>query len=232
MAPTPATSCIDCIRSFHTKPMILMNRPLPYLLFLSFAGLASAGSPPTDKSPAPFAPAMSTSRFDKGYMGFQSATGAYFSTSTGDSDETTLNYTLSTYRVGFMLNEVKGEAWWHGNTELLVEGFFGTVLKGPGDYLGGANLALRYNFIPFGTNWTPYVQAAAGGFFSDIHPEDTRGNSWDLNLQASAGVRYLLTESWSISLEAGYQRVSSLRIASGQQGLDALGAQIGFSRFF
>lgn len=175
---------------------------------------------------------MATSRFDKGYMAFQSATGAYFSLSSGDSDESTLNYTLSTYRLGVMLFDAGGASWWHGNTQLLVEGFFGTVLDGPGDYLGGANLALRYNFVPFDTNWTPYVQAAAGGFYSDIHPQDKPGNSWDLNLQASVGVRYLLTERWSLSLEGGYQRVASLSISSRNQGLHSLGAQIGCSRFF
>ena len=176
---------------------------------------------------------MSTSRFDKGHIEFQSVTGAYFSLSSGGSDEPTLNYTLSTYRFGIMMYDVTGDGWWRGNTELLVEGFFGTVFEGPGDYLGGANLALRYNFVPLDSNWTPYLQAGVGGFYNDIHRDRTQSRitkTVELNLQASVGVRYLFSEHWSIALEGGYQRVAAP--ASSHQGLDAMGMQVGFSRFF
>lgn len=211
-----------------------MKKLFPFLL-LGFASLSMAGDITVGKSSATTAAAES-SLFDQGRIELQSATGAYFSFGSGSGDHSPdISYSLSTYRLGYMLNSPSGDAWWRGNTELIVEGFFGSVFEGPGDFLGGANLALRYNFVPAGSPWVPYVQAGAGGFFNDIHrdqKQDLIGKAWELNLQGSVGVRYLLWEHWAVSLEGGYQRAVSPGSSSRNAGLDAIGAQIGLSRFF
>jgi hypothetical protein len=210
-----------------------MKKRFPFLL-LGFASLSMAGEVTVGKSSAITATAAESSVFDQGRIELQSATGAYFSFGSGDHSPN-INYSLSTYRLGCMLNSPSGDGWWRGNTELIVEGFLGSMFEGPGDFLGGANVALRYNFVPAGSPWVPYVQAGAGGFFNDIHrdqPQDMIGKAWELNLQGSAGVRYLLREHWAVSPEGGYQRAVSPGSSQRNAGLNAVGAQIGLSRFF
>jgi len=132
-----------------------MKKLFPFLL-LGVASLSMAGDIRFGKSSAITATAES-SVFDQGRIELQSATGAYFSFGSGGHSPD-IKYSLSTYRLGCMLNSPSGEGWWRGNTELIVEGFFGSVFEGPGDFLGGANVALRYNFVAAGSPWVPYVQ--------------------------------------------------------------------------
>lgn len=209
-----------------------MKKLFPFLM-LGVASLSMAGDITLGKSSATTAAAES-SVFDQGRIELQSATGAYFSFGSGGHSPD-IHYSLSTYRLGCMLNSPSGDGWWRGNTELIIEGFFGSVFEGPGDFLGGANVALRYNFVVAGSPWVPYVQAGAGGFFNDIHrdqSQDRIGKAWELNLQGSAGVRYLLREYWAVSLEGGYQCAVSPGSSKRNAGLNAVGAQIGLSRFF
>jgi hypothetical protein len=175
------------------------------------------------------------SPFDKGAMEFQALAGAYFSIEIDSSERPTLNHSLANLRLGWMLNDPRGSGNLRGNYEVLVEGFFGNVFEGPGDYLGGGTLQLRYNFVQPGAKWVPYAQLGVGGFYSDISQDLSQtliGQRWEFNLQAAVGVRYMLTDRWAFSLEGGYRHVSNADLAERNTGLDALGAQIGFSRFF
>jgi len=83
------------------------------------------------------------SLFDKGRKEFQSLTGVYWSFTPDSSTRPTLNSTISSYRLGIMLNDVRGDGCLRGNYELLLEAFAGTIYQGPGNGLGGATLQLR-----------------------------------------------------------------------------------------
>ena len=125
--------------------------------------------------------------------------------------------------------------WWRGNSEILAEGFFGSVFKGPGDFFGGAALLFRYNFVRQECRWVPYVQGGAGAFYSDIqknHLQNLIRSAGEINLQADVGVRYFLNQKWSLDLEGGYRRVTQAVSSDRNDGLDELGVQIGISRFF
>jgi lipid A 3-O-deacylase len=200
-----------------------------FFLILLFTVTLHGGEPARREPTVP--PLDLTSRFDRGRMELQSLAGAYFSVSGND----TLNFSLSSYRLGRMLTQASGEGLWRGNTEFLVEAFYGNVFEGGGDNLGGASLIFRYNFIQPQARWIPYVQAGAGFFVSDIWKDRTQaliGQEWEYQLQAAAGVRYLLGRKWALGLETGYRFVSNAGSAPRDEGLKAVGVQIGLFRAF
>ena len=45
------------------------------------------------------------------------------------------------------------------NYELMLQVMYGSVFFGPGDYLGGAKVILRYNFVPPETKWVVHPSA-------------------------------------------------------------------------
>src|SRR4051794_38840232 len=94
--------------------------------------------------------------FDKSRWEYQSNFGAYFSLSSGGESRPELNYTSSNYRLGVMLYDPAGSGFFRGNTELIFQLFTGAVFEGPGDYLVGGALVLRYNFVQPGARWVPY----------------------------------------------------------------------------
>lgn len=204
------------------------------LIILSLSStipLVQAGTVVPQSSIAPMIAAHSP--FEKGGIEFQALTGAFFSLDS--SDRPTLNHSLSSWRLGLMLNNPRGNGMFRGNYELLIEGFFGRVFEGPGEYLGGGTIQLRYNFVQIDSKWVPYVQIGAGAFYSDIANDQTQsliGSDWEYNLQAAIGIRRMISHKWAFSVEGGFRHVSNRDSADRTTGLDLLGVQVGLSRFF
>jgi lipid A 3-O-deacylase len=176
---------------------------------------------------------VETTPFDQGKFELQSATGAYLSV--GHANEPSLNYSSSSYRLGVMLYSPSGDGFFRGNCELMLQVFGGTVFNGPGNYLGGAAAVLRYNFVQPQSKWVPYVQVATGAVYNDIYKDRTQssvGRPWALDLEATVGLRYFLSDRWSVILEAGYRNNSNLDSTHRDVGLNSLGAGIGLGRYF
>jgi len=191
---------------------------------------ASAGTMVTQSPPALLA---AQSPFDRGGMEFQALTGAFFSID--PSDLPTLNHSLTSWRLGLMLNDPSGGGILRGNYELLIEGFFGRVFEGPGDHVAGGMLQLRYNFVQPESKWVPYVQIGAGGFYSDIADDRSQTivtQDWHYTVQTSIGIRRMLSHRWAFSVEGGYRHVSNGENSDRKTRLDSLGVQIGLCRFF
>ena len=202
-------------------------------LGLGLAPLAQAGPPTPQEGKAQLETAPSP--FDKGRKEFQSLTGAFWSFTPGTSTRATMNCTLSSYRLGIMLDDVSGSGWLRGNYEFLLEGFGGTIYQGPGHGLGGAALQLRYNFVQPGTRWVPYYQIGAGGVDSDMykdHARSTVGSALNFNLLSAVGLRYFVNDQWALSVEGGYRHISNAGLSSRNAGLNSVGAQLGLSYFF
>ncbi len=171
--------------------------------------------------------------FDQGRLELQSATGAYFSI--GHTDETSLNYSTSSYRLGIMLNTPEGDGFFRGNFELMLQATYGSVFDGPGNYLGGGALVLRYNFVQPESKWVPYFQIGAGAFYNDIYKDKTQrliGQNWEVDLEATVGVRYFLSKKWSANLEGGFRHNSNADQSDRNVGLNSLGAAVGLGYHF
>lgn len=237
MLGSSASITRDFIRNKSTNPIHLM-KPIYVLslMLISFGSITppvSGGTMVSENSAAIVVPTHSP--YDKGQMEFQAISGVFFSISEDSSNRSTLNNSLTSWRLGWMLNDPSGNGFLRGNCEILVEGFFGSVLEGPGDYLGGGSLQLRYNFVQPDSKWVPYVQIGAGAFYSDISDDQSQNlldQDWAYNLQAAVGIRRMINHRWALSVEGGYRHVSTADNSDTNTGLDSLGVQIGFSRFF
>jgi len=209
------------------------NCAVAFILTVLSMPFAKAGPPNAGEGKAQIK--AEHSPFDKGRKEFQSLTGVYWSFTPDSSPRPTLNSTMSSYRLGIMLNDVRGDGCLRGNYEFLLEAFGGTIYQGPGHGLGGATLQLRYNFVQPDTRWVPYFQIGAGGVYSDMDKDPTRsvvGSALNFNLQSAIGLRYLVKKKWAVSVEGGYRHISNAGFTKGNAGLNSVGAQIGLSYFF
>lgn len=134
-----------------------------------------------------------------------------------------------------MLDTPEGVGFFRGCPEFLVEGFYGSVFEGPGDWLAGGNLILRYNFVPERTKWSSYIQIGAGGLWNDIYKDQSQslvGQSFEFSLLAAVGVRYQWNAKWGVALEGGYRHISNADMAERNRGLDSLGVLGGLTYSF
>jgi len=161
--------------------------------------------------------------------------GAMFSVSTHSATHPELNYAIQDVRYGYMLDDVYGPTLWHGNDEFLVEGFGGEVFKGPGKALGGGDLLLRHNFVQDGWKLVPFFQIGGGALDNDIYHQQTQrliGEGFEFMLTAGAGVRYMITDHWALSLEGDYRHISNADLAPRNFGLNSLGGTLGVNFLF
>jgi opacity protein-like surface antigen len=144
----------------------------------------------------------------------------------------TIDYSFTSLQLGYMLGDVKGRGWCRGNFELVGEGFGSAVFEGPGGYIAGGTLWLRYNFVPRSSiGLVPYAQAGGGVLSTDID-HSIVGDPFNFNLDAGVGVRYLAGRNWSISLEFRYQHISNANVNHRNLGINAAGPILGVSYFF
>ena len=130
-----------------------------------------------------------------------------------------------------MLGGVKGTGWWRGNFEVVGEGFGSGIYEGPGSYIAGATVWLRYNFVRPTCRLVPYVQAGAGLTSTDID-RGLVGEPFNFNLELGVGVRYFLSERWALALEYRYQHISNANIGAENVGINAQGPILGVSFLF
>jgi opacity protein-like surface antigen len=191
--------------------------------------LAKAGNSPAED--ASFEGFSTTNLFQ--YKRCEAAfnNGVLFSPIAPAHDRPTINYTLSEVQLGYMLSDVKGAGWWRGNVELAAAGFGGAVYQGPGGYVAGGTLWLRYNFVPPGWRVIPYVQGGAGVTSTDIDHEIV-GEPFNFNLDLAAGARCFIARRWALSLEYRYQHISNANISNKNLGINAHGPILGVSFLF
>jgi hypothetical protein len=134
-----------------------------------------------------------------------------------------------------MLNDPWSLGLLSGNFELMGEVFGGPVVTGPGNVLAGASLVFRYNFVQPGARLIPYMQIAAGGVYTDIPEDESRGLislPVEFNLQAEVGTRLMLNERWSLVIEGAYRHISNAEIKKPNFGIDSVGGNVGFGFSF
>jgi hypothetical protein len=210
-----------------------MKRLFAACLLALFMAVRVEGGP----EPAPFTrEPLELSNFSKGAREFQAMSGAFFFFDTTRNNRPSVDYALESLRLGVMLNDP-----WHlgilsGNFELMGEIFAGGIFEGPGDVLAGASLVFRYNFVQEPRpRIIPYAQIAAGGVYTNIGEEESRGLislPVEFNLQAAIGSRFMLNDHWSIALEGVYRHISNAEIKKPNFGIDSVGGNVGFGFSF
>jgi len=166
-------------------------------------------------------------RYEAGFTG-----GALFSPFVANRNRPTIDYTVTGLQLGYMLGDVKRKGWWRGNLELAAEGFGNAVFEGPGGYIAGATLWLRYNFVPrWSPGLVPYVEAGAGVVSTDIDHHIV-GQPFNFNLDLGVGMRYFIARDWALDLECRYQHISNANLGRKNLGINSIGPVLGISYFF
>ena len=202
-------------------------------LFFLATSVARAGT--AEPEPELVARPSTENAFAKGKLELQDVSGAYFFFDTTRNNRPAIDYSLNSLRLGVMLYDPTGPGLLAGNFELMAEIFGGGIFEGPGNVLAGSTLIFRYNFVQPQARLIPYLQIGAGGVYTDIGEEESRGLislPVEFNLQAITGVRYMLNDRWSVVVEAAYRHVSNAEIKKPNFGLDNIGGNVGFGFSF
>jgi Lipid A 3-O-deacylase (PagL) len=145
-------------------------------------------------------------------------------------------YAQVNVRIGWMLNAPQDEpSILRGNYEALFELTNSAVLKGSGNYIGGFNLLLRYNFVQPGAWMVPYIQGSAGIVYNDVYKDGNQlaiGEAVEFMLGLAGGLHFFVRSNWSIDMEVAYQHISNAGLAHRNDGNNAAGAFLGFTCHF
>jgi lipid A 3-O-deacylase len=197
------------------------------LLFSRQLAQADASTGKTNSAPASsFDQLFNSGRFETALN-----SGVLFSPFGPSRMRPTLDYTLTGVQLGYMLSDVKGRGLLRGNFEVVGEGFGSSVFNGPGSYIAGGTLLLRYNFVPPNSRLIPYLQGGGGAVATDINREIV-GQTFNFNLDACAGLRYFFRRDMCLDLEFRYQHISNANTGGRNLGINAAGPMLGLSYFF
>ena len=178
------------------------------------------------------APSYFEEFFKPGHFEAALTGGAFFSPFPPCGNRPTINYSFTSLQLGYMLGNVQGNGWYRGNFELAGEAFGSGIFEGPGDFIAGGTLWIRYNFVPrHSPGLVPFVQAGAGMVTTDIDHHIV-GQPFNFNLDAGFGVRYFIAPDWTLNLEYRYQHISNADMGENNLGINACGPFLGISHFF
>ena len=109
------------------------------------------------------------------------------------------------------------------------------MTKGPGTYLAGGSPLWRYNFVQPDAKLVPYLQLGAGALGNNIYKGQGQreiGEGFEFVLQGDLGLKYLVNDHWSLSVEADFRHISNADLASRNEGLNSVGGLMQASYFF
>jgi len=172
--------------------------------------------------------------FHAGATATQVLVGAYFSGGLGPSIPK-FNYVPVTFRMGWILNGPGEIPIGGGSWEALADVTAASITTRYGTYLAGSSVYLRYNFVDLNSAVVPYHQIGAGFLFNDAYHDLTQraiGQDFEFHLHYEIGFRYFVTPNLSLDLEGGIQHISNANMADRNFGVNAFGAQVGFTYYF
>ena len=176
--------------------------------------------------------------FAKGMRELDLTSGVFFSPVIATGGRPTFNYVQGDLFFGWMLTSPEtpwGLECMRGNWELLLNGFGCGVTTGPGNYLAGGRLLVRYNFVRPAAKWVPFFQLGGGGLLNDAYKDQSQhliGGQFEFTLVADLGLRYFLSPKCALVLAADFEHISNAGTASRNLGVNAAGATLGVGFFF
>ena len=136
---------------------------------------------------------------------------------------------------GLMLNSPSGAGWLRGNWELLANGFGAGVTHGPGSYLTGGRVLLRYNFVQPAASLVPFCQLGGGALSNDVYHHRSQrmiGGNFEFSLVADIGMRYLINQNWALVAMADFQHISNADTCCRNLGVNGIGFSLGAGYFY
>jgi lipid A 3-O-deacylase len=173
--------------------------------------------------------------FKRGATELQIVTGPFFHLAPTGNPRPRTDFIMAGIRYGWMLS-TPGRDWLlRGNFEFLLEAFGAGIYQGPGNYLVGADMMLRYNFVQPGARLIPYLGIVGGGLYNDVYKTKTQGlldTRWEFYLGADLGLRWMMRSNLALTGEIGYRHISNNETGDQNLGLNSLGVTLGVSFFY
>lgn len=170
-------------------------------------------------------------RFRAGQREAALTSGVLFSPLFVRTKRPSIYYTQSALQMGWMVSNPHGPGLLHGNFQLAGEVFGGAIFKGHGNCISGGTFWFRRNFVYPNWRMVPYVQIGAGVTFTDAD-RVLVGQTFNFNLDAGIGARWLVSRRCSMSMEYRYQHISNANQARHNLGINGQGPVLGVSFFF
>lgn len=140
------------------------------------------------------------------------------------------NLAMAAIHYGWMFGDVGEDCWYHGNWELLVEGFGGAQFHPETKYVVGLCPIARYNFAT-GSRWIPFFGGGVGPTVTDIGNPDL-STTFEFNLQLGIGLHYFVCDYAAFTAEARYLHFSNAGLGHPNEGVNTMSYLLGFSWFF
>ena len=96
------------------------------------------------------------------------------------------------------------------------------------------DLMFRYNFVPRGSRFAPYISGGVGGGWIDSHANirGAQGQDFTFNILSAAGISYMVNEHWKLDVGALYQHLSNGGQTDPNPSLNLFGPQMGLTYSF
>jgi hypothetical protein len=197
-----------------------------------------AGEWPDSCLPADDAPAKQK---DGAIWSFQFLAGYYEMTSLGPDAswqwmKAKENYAPLAFRLGCECpHTFLPGCWLEGTWEGLLEYNVSPIVRDFGTYFTGPCGIIRYNYRREDSLVFPYLQGGAGFVLTDAYHNVWQrliGEPFEFLLRFEAGIRFLITENFSLDVEGGLQHISNAGLAGRNGGINNLGISIGFTYEF
>ena len=175
------------------------------------------------------------SPFEKGRHELEFTGGWFYSPILMRSHRPEFDYAQQNIRFGWMLTSPSGNGFFRGNYELLANVTASEITAGPGSWMAGARLLIRYNFIQPNAHLVPFITLGGGGIGDDAYLAQWQrliGSGFEFTLTASGGVRYFIQDNWALQFAVTFEHISNAGTADRNWGSNALGGELGVSRFF
>lgn len=146
-----------------------------------------------------------------------------------------INYASGFIQTAFTLNSpgngMAGEGPLRGSLQLAPELFGAGIFHGPGSYIAGGTIWLRYLFVRPGWRVVPFIEGGAGLTSMDI-PHNYDGKDFNFNLNLGGGVRYFVCDRASLNLEYRFQHISNADLWKKNIGVNAGGPSASITVYF
>src|SRR5216117_4542400 len=99
---------------------------------------------------------------------------------------------------------IQHDTWLRGYHQFYVSAMAEPIFRGIENYYLGFNLGFRYNFVPRGSRFVPYISGGVGGGWIDSHANipGAQGQDFTFNILSAAGISYILNDHWKLDVGA------------------------------
>jgi len=129
---------------------------------------------------------------------------------------------------------VDNDTWLRGYHQFYVSAMGEPIFRGIENYYFGFNLGFRYNFVPRGSRFIPYISGGVGGGWIDSHANipGAQGQDFTFNILSAAGISYMVNDHWKLDVGALYQHLSNGGQTDPNPSLNLFGPQVGLTYSF